>query len=142
MRKIVYLLTVLFLISITGCSKKSGTNSDTKKTTSGNEVSSDNKLPDSFPADFPIYKDAKIAGSTKVSGKITVTFEINDKADAVGNFYTQELPKAGYEAEKNNDKMMKNNGGIISFKKGGKIYDLTYTYKEGAGKTYLTVLER
>lgn len=141
MNKLIYPLSVLVLIGVTGCSKKDDM-TKTMKTISGNEISSENKLPEGFPADFPIYKDAKITGSTKVSKTITVNFEINDKADVVGNFYKTEMPKAGYEAEMDNDKMMTSGRGIITFQKEGKFFDLTYSYKESAGKTYLTVLER
>lgn len=141
MKYLIYLITVLFFAGEMGCSKMNDLKNVNIKTPDGNEIST-NKLPEGFPADFPIYKDAKIITSTKTGKNFTITFEINDKADAVGNFYKTELPKAGYEADKDNDKMMASDRGIITFQKSGKYFDLTYNYKEAAGKTYLTVLER
>ncbi len=52
------------------------------------------------------------------------------------------MPKGGYEADKDNDKMSTDTKGVITFSKAGKFADLTYTYKEETRKTILTVLIR
>jgi hypothetical protein len=70
----------------------------------------------------------------------TVTYEINDKAKPVADFYKSEMSKAGYDADKNNDIMMTDKGGVMVFKKGGKEVSLTYGYADATSKTSLVIL--
>src|SRR5437867_1206468 len=141
MKNLIYTILLLSVVVWIACSKKNEA-TQTEIKTGNNNVIRENALPDGFPSDIPIYKDAKNMGSVKTSGGSTVTFEINDKAKAVGDFYKQELVKNGYEADPNNDKMSNDNQGVISFKKGGKTVDLTYKYNDAKGKTMLTILIR
>lgn len=58
------------------------------------------KLPDSFPKDFPVYKGAKVEGSmtSTENGKTTmiVTLSTTDKYSAVADYYKSSLPNSGY----------------------------------------------
>ncbi len=69
------------------------------------------KLPEDFPKDFPVYSDAKVAGS--VSGMqesnsgFLVTFTTSDSIEKVISFYKNALAANGYttSASFNTDKM-------------------------------------
>jgi hypothetical protein len=62
------------------------------------------KLPDTFPKDFPVYPGAKVTGvlSGSEKGKSTgvwVTFTTADAKDAVASFYTTNLKSNGWTEE-------------------------------------------
>ncbi len=142
---------MVFVLALTGCGKKDDVSTktgDTKveKNKEGTDVKtkdvevSDNKLPSDFPSDIPQYKDSKILASAKTSQGTAVTFEINDKAKAVADFYKTEMSKNGYESDKNMEMMMTDKGGIMMYKKGGKQYSFTYGYDDASAKTSLVIL--
>jgi hypothetical protein len=159
MKNLSYAILTAFILTlaISGCGKTDKTDvttktEDSKKTddkktddpkvdikTKDADVTT-GKLPDDFPSDIPQYKDAKILASAKTAMGTTVTFEINDKAKAVADFYKTEMKKSGYDADKNNDMMMTDKGGVMTFKKGGKDYTLTYGYNDATSKTSLVIL--
>ena len=57
-------------------------------------------LPDSFPSDFPVYPDAKLASSWVADGDSTdglsIIWETEDSVSKVSNYYENELEKAGW----------------------------------------------
>lgn len=150
MKNFIYVFLAVFIIGITGCSKKDEKTDVTTKTEDSKDKGTDvktkdvevstNKLPSDFPSDIPQYKDSKILGSAKTPQGTAVTFEINDKAKAVADFYKTEMKKSGYDADKNNDMMATDKGGVMIYKKGGKEISLTYGYDDATSKTSLVVL--
>ena len=152
MKKLSCLIAIVFVLAITGCSKKDdvSTKTDTKTDTKTNDTKtdiktkdaeiSDNKLPSDFPSDIPQYKDSKILASAKTPQGTAVTFEINDKSKAVADFYKTEMKKSGYEADKNMEMMMTDKGGVMMYKKGGKQVSFTYGYDDASSKTSLVIV--
>jgi type II secretory pathway pseudopilin PulG len=61
-----------------------------------------NKLPDSFPKDFPVYPGSKVtsaaSGSEKGQGNtLWVTFSTGDSVDKVSTYYKSKLASSGWE---------------------------------------------
>ncbi len=150
MNKFIYVFLAVFIIGITGCSKKDEKTDPTTKTEDSKDKGTDvktkdvdvstTKLPSDFPSDIPQYKDSKITASVKTPQGTAVTFEISDKGKAVADFYKTEMKKSGYDADKSNDMMATDKGGVLIYKKGGKEVDLTYGYDEASNKTSLVIL--
>jgi hypothetical protein len=71
-------------------------------TKTGQKVSvGSQELPANFPKDFPVYTDAKVAGSVTGSGAeeangMFVTFTTTDQLDTVVAFYKNELQAKGW----------------------------------------------
>lgn len=99
------------------------------------------KLPD-FPADIPVYPGAKIISTDKGAIGPSATLQTTDKASLVGEFYKTEMKKNGYTPQEDNDKMMKDDRGIITFRKEGKEYTITYRYLDDKGKTTIDISTR
>ena len=72
-----------------------------------------NELPDDFPDDFPIYKGAKVASSTKMSvdegTSFHVSLEVKGSVDTVADYYKEELVDAGYTISST----METNGNVM-----------------------------
>lgn len=146
MKNLVYLVLVLFVVGFIGCGKTDKTDVKVDKTTEGVDVKtkdvdvSTSKLPADWPTDIPVYKDAKLLASAKTPQGSTATYEISDKLKPVGDFYKDEMKKAGYDPDKSNDMMMTDKGGIMMYKKGGKEVDITMGYADATAKTSVVVL--
>jgi hypothetical protein len=67
------------------------------------QVSTSDELPDNFPDELPRYAGAKVLGSvtSEVEGSsgTLVTFETDDSADDVGDFYASALEDQGWNIE-------------------------------------------
>src|SRR5947209_6353874 len=102
MKNLIYLVLFVFIAGFAGCGKTDikvdKTNETTDIKTKDAEVTT-GKLPADWPSDIPAYKDAKVIASAKTAAGTTVTYEINDKAKPVGDFYKSEMTKAGYDAD-------------------------------------------
>lgn len=65
------------------------------------EFKETDQLPDNFPADFPVYKKAKMEGYWSADGEslegISVIWRSDDEASSVITFYKSELLKNGWE---------------------------------------------
>jgi len=99
----------------------------------------ENKLPDGFPEDFPIYEDAKISGSSKISTdqgtSYTVQLETNDSMSAVADYYKSALPDSGYKVQataETPDSVM------YSLEKGGMVQ---VTVVDGKTTVQITLVE-
>jgi hypothetical protein len=110
-----------------------------KEDLKNNNDSTLKKLPDDFPSDFPIYKNAGIMSSSKTPDGSTLTFEIDDNIQAVGDFYKSEMLKNGYKAISDNNIVLSNKGGIITYSKGGREFELKFRYNDAASKTILII---
>jgi hypothetical protein len=121
---------------LVGC----GGDSKTVKIPGGGEVSVSDKLPDSFPKDFPIYKDAKFVTSIKSKEKgiegFAASWETKDSADKVKEFYSKEFDKGPWTSS---GTFEGGDVGSYSFsnKDGSKEGSLIIT--TGDGKTQITV---
>src|SRR3990167_10372220 len=81
-------IIILFVVSLTAGRKGKLTFTDTK---TGETVNiGGEKLPDTFPKDFPIYPGAKIVSSVSSNG-LLVTFTAPDGLDKVVPFYKNGL---------------------------------------------------
>jgi hypothetical protein len=147
MKKLIYLVLVVFIAFVAGCGKtdvKTDSKTDTK--TEGIDVKtkdvdvSTNKLPADWPTDIPVYKDAKLLASAKTPQGSTATYEISDKLKPVGDFYKDGMKKAGYDPDKSNEMMMTDKGGVMIYKKSGKEVDITMGYADATSKTSVVVL--
>ena len=85
-----------------------GGGGDTKtiKTDNGNvQVSTSNKVPDSFPDDFPVYDGADVQGSySGTQGDVTgtvVTWTTGDGVDKVTKFYTDAFASGKWKSTAN-----------------------------------------
>ena len=96
------------VVLLSGCKspvakKKSTYNYKNEKSEGRAEVGENLKMPDNFPRDVPVYKNAKvIATNTNKADKtelIIVTLETDDSLKDVGEFYEKELAKNGFDIE-------------------------------------------
>ena len=146
MKNLIYLVLLAFIVGFVGCGKTDKVDVKTDSKTEGVDVKTKDaevttgKLPADWPTDIPTYKDAKILASAKTPQGTTVTYEISDKLKPVADFYKDEMKKGGYEADKSNDMMMTDKGGVMIYKKGGKEVDLTMGYADATSKTSLVIL--
>ncbi len=147
MKHLTLAVLLLFVIGLSSCGKKDD-KVDVTTNKEGTDVNvktkdvdvSTNKLPADWPSDIPTYKDAKLLASAKTPQGSTATYDISDKLKPVADFYKDEMKKAGYDADKTNDMMMTDKGGIMVYKKGGKEVDLTMGFADATGKTSLVIL--
>ncbi|RJQ31706.1 MAG: hypothetical protein C4562_04475 [Actinobacteria bacterium] len=88
--------------------------------------SSQTKLPDGFPEDFPVYDGAKLTNSAKMGSAkeagYTAVWETSDSKDDVVDFYKKELPSKGYKV-------------TAEYSSG---QGTTYTFEQG----YLNIVEK
>ncbi len=102
-------------------------------------------LPDGFPNDVPVYKNAQITTSSKVTsgGKTlsTVGFETSDDVEEVHAWYKAELPKEGWtiEGEAVSSAGGETTGGIGA-KKGGTELSVALGRSEGDPKTTISLI--
>ncbi len=148
MKHLTLAVLLLFVIGLSSCGKKDDSKVDVTTNKEGTDVNvktkdvdvSTNKLPADWPSDLPTYKDAKLLASAKTPQGSTATYEISDKLKPIADFYKDEMKKAGYDADKSNDMMMTDKGGVMVYKKGGKEVDFTMGYADATSKTSLVVL--
>lgn len=105
-----FLITALSgLLVLTGCTSGAeveGNNqpSSTEAAESvGNVVeaalSASDKLPDNFPKDIPIPKDAQTLASMTQGDSMTVSFDVNKSFDETLKIYKEYFKSAGYQME-------------------------------------------
>jgi uncharacterized lipoprotein YajG len=63
----------------------------------GAALSASDKLPDSFPKDIPIPRDAQMLASMKHEDSVTVSFEVNKSFDETLKIYKEYFKSAGYQ---------------------------------------------
>jgi protein involved in sex pheromone biosynthesis len=141
------LLTALItFILISGCGKKDESTDPTTPKQEDRKQSTEQvpqkTLPPDFPSDIPMYKDAKILGTTQARTQTTVTFEITDRIPAIADFYQNELKKAGYESDSGNASLIDEKSTILAYKKGGKTFNFMYNRNEEKSVTHLNIVIR
>jgi hypothetical protein len=84
-----------------------GGSSKTVKIPGGGEVSVSDKLPGSFPKDYPVYKGAKVTGSFSGSNSgvngTAVTWETGDSLDKVKAFYSDAFQSGAWPTNSNGE---------------------------------------
>jgi hypothetical protein len=106
MRKCIALLIPVLAAGaiVAGCG---GGSSKTVNIPGGGQVSVSDKIPDSFPKDFPVYKGASVKGSytgnsNGISGTV-VTWETGDSVQKVKDFYDSALKDSSYSSTSSGD---------------------------------------
>lgn len=104
----------------------------------------DASLPEGFPEDVPVYKDADIKMSNSITsdGKTmySVTLETSDDVDTAGAWCKDALPKEGWNVE--GDMSSTANGQsstIISAKKGSMVLNVTVVGPDDDSKTMISL---
>jgi len=63
------------------------------------QIGGDVKLPGNLPAGFPIYPTAVPFAAMELAGSAIVSFDSQDQASTVYQFYTAKLPDAGWKID-------------------------------------------
>jgi hypothetical protein len=105
MRKYISMLLPMLMVAAAVAVACGGGDSKTVSIPGGGEVSVSDKLPDSFPKDYPIYDGAKVKGSlsgtTKGISGTTVTWETGDSLSKVTDFYTNAFKSGNWKTDSN-----------------------------------------
>lgn len=105
MRKLLSVLVPALIVGTAFVVACGGGDSKTVKIPGGGEVSTSNKVPDSFPKDYPVYGGAKVTGSvnTTTSGitGTSVIWETGDSLQKVTDFYKAAFSKGPWKADSN-----------------------------------------
>lgn len=103
-------------------------------------IESGGKVPDGFPADFPLYPGAKVTGSWSTTGEkgvgISVVLETSEELGKVNDYYKAELPKAGWTITAN---FTAPESGTFSFAKGDKQGFMGVTQSSGKSTISVTI---
>lgn len=82
-----------------------GGDSKTVKIPGGGEISASDKLPGSFPKDYPVYGGAKVLGSVSGTSEgitgATVTWETGDSLEKVTDFYEKAFGGGAWKSDSN-----------------------------------------
>jgi hypothetical protein len=95
-------------------------------------------LPENFPADVPIFKDAEAVAVQKVAhdGR-TVLFHVDAESKEVFSFYKQKMEKVGWNTEQTYETKGQS---FLSFKKGSTITNVTIAKDPKTGKQVIAVM--
>ena len=107
MRKYVRLIVpMLFAVAVLAVACGGG-GSKTVNIPGGGKVSVSDKLPDSFPKDFPVYGGAKVTGSISGSNSgvdgTAVTWDSGDSLDKVKAFYSDAFQSGKWPTNSNGE---------------------------------------
>jgi hypothetical protein len=72
------------------------------------------KVPDTFPKDIPLYKDARVAQTYSSGGNMSLALSSSDAAEAILDFYSKEMPSQGWAEETS---VRHEKGGMGAYKK-------------------------
>ncbi len=105
MRKFVGVLLPMFIVGAAITAACGGGDSKTVDIPGGGQVPVSDKIPDSFPSDYPVYSGAKVKGSTRSTTQgitgTSVIWESGDSVDKVSKFYTDEFASGNWKAASN-----------------------------------------
>lgn len=97
------------------------------------------KLPASFPSDFPVYSGAKIDSSWSAESEgtkgVSVVWDSGDKVAAIAEFYQKELPLKGWTITST---FTQDDSATFSFKK-GETEGILGIAKKDTGKLSISV---
>lgn len=125
MSKIKYgALIVLFfgaMLVLQGCGISNTVSNITYKNEKGT-VSTDNKLPESWPKDAPVYPNCKAINSYESFGKeVLINLTCTDSSDKVFEYYENELKNQGWEITVSSKE---NYGNNLSAKKDTRTFNV------------------
>ena len=105
MRKLLHAIFPMLVVGAAIAVACGGGDSKTVKIPGGGEVSVSDKLPDSFPKDYPVYGGAKVTGSTRSTTQgitgTSVIWETGDSLEKVTNFYRDAFDSGAWKAASN-----------------------------------------
>lgn len=96
------------------------------------------ELPADYPADLPKHKFTKYSGSEKLDNGIVYMFDSNESPTDAMNFFTTEMPKAGYKVF-SEPLMTDGTGGSGLWEKGDKIITMLVMKPEGFDETSISI---
>ena len=88
-------IAIVGVVSMLAVGVACGGDSKTIKTEDGDVEIKEGKLPDDWPKNFPVFKDAKLLGSLRgeqegIEGSV-VTWEVKKDLDEVRDFYNEQF---------------------------------------------------
>jgi len=96
------------------------------------------RVPDDFPQDVPIFKDAEVVGVQRLAaGARNVLFHTDGDIPEVFEFYRDEMNGGGWNLEQ---EFQQNNQSFLSFKKDGMITNMTVARNPETGKQVIAVM--
>jgi hypothetical protein len=118
-------------VTVTNKSKDSGSYTFTGK--DGQKMTMDvgaGKLPDDYPKDVPVYKDARIVVTQTISEKNgrNLVLESGDSAEAIANFYKKELAAQDWTVE---NTMVTEGLNMLTATKGSRQLTVNITESDG-----------
>lgn len=97
----------------------------------------DTKFPDDYPSDLPKPQIVKYSGSEKLDNGIVFLFETNQSVKEAMNFFTAEMPKAGYNIF--SEAVTDDAGGSSFWEKGNKLITLLVLKPDGFEQTSISI---
>lgn len=95
-------------------------------------------LPDNFPADVPVFKDAEpVAVQNVAHDGRTVLFHVDAEPKEVFSFYKEKMAKVGWNTEQ---EYSTKGQSFLSFKKGSTITNVTIAKDPKTGKQVIAVM--
>ncbi len=95
-------------------------------------------LPADYPSDLPKHKFTKYTGSEKLDAGIVYMFDSNESPKDALNFFTVEMPKAGYKVF-SDPLLSDDSGGSGLWEKGDKLITLLVLKPEGFEQTSISI---
>lgn len=95
-------------------------------------------LPADYPADLPKHKFTKYTGSEKLDNGIVYMFDSDESAKDAINFFTAEMPKAGYKVF-SDPLITDETSGSGLWEKGDKIITVLALKPEGFDQTSISI---
>ena len=96
------------------------------------------ELPDNFPSDVPVFKDAEpVAVQNVAHNGHTVLFHVDAEPKEVFSFYKEKMGKVGWNSEQ---EYTTKSQSFLSFKKGNTITNVTIAKDAKTGKQVIAVM--
>lgn len=109
------------------------------------EIETGESLPKGWPADMPVYKPAKIVGSSAIKGQgdaasLSLALETSDAVDKVREFYQKNLASNGWEVNESSSTALEgNHTALLTAAKQKRSCVVTMGRSEGKEKTELVI---
>ena len=100
-------------------------------------VGSGSEVPDSFPSDVTVYKDAEVIGSTETEDGVTLTLTTSDSVAAATDFYTKDTKDKGWKISSSSNF---ESSSLITAEKGDKSLLITISPDKSSGKTSIVLI--
>lgn len=95
------------------------------------------EVPDSFPSDVTVYKDAEVVGSTEADDGVTLMLTTSDSITKVTDFYTKDIKDNSWIISSSSNF---EESSLITAEKGNKSLLITIAPDKSSGKTSIALL--